>query len=482
MSSTERASPPTDGLLVDVRRVIDALPAMVGYWDKDMRNVVANRAYLDFYGVRPDAERRLTIQELLGPDLFNSVRPLIERALAGEPQEFERTLIDPTGKTRYTHAFYIPDVVDGEVRGFAVLVTDVTEPRMAEQARERAEARFKLAYNASPVPMALFDRRGLILGANPAMTQLLGYEEAELLGRLAEDMAAPAHREWERERIESLLNENPQSTSVELQLLHKDGSPIWVLASFAFKSDEDRDRRLGIVHVQDISARKRAEDELRLSQARLNEAEGIAQMGSWDWDIQSNRITWSEGLFRLYGINPEDFTGRFDPSQQRVYPDDREMVREALERALADRSVFAVEYRALRGDGRVRTMRSRAEVVVDEQGEPVRMIGVAQDITDAKLAQEALRTTSADLERRALELQKLALQAAPERRGEVQAPLTPRQLEILRLVAQGKTSAAIAEELVVTEGTVKWHVKQILAKTNSSSRAEAVARVLGTDV
>jgi PAS domain S-box-containing protein len=467
---------------VDVRRVIDALPAMVGYWDKDMRNVVANRAYLDFYGVRPDAERRLTIQELLGQELFDSVRHHIEAALAGEPQEFENKLIDPTGKTRHTHALYIPDVVDGEVRGFAVLVTDITPRLVAEQARERAEARFKLAYNASPVPMALFDRRGIILGANPAMSQLLGYEEPELIGRLAEDVAAPAHREWERERIESLLNESPESTSVELQLLHKDGSPIWVLASFAFKSDEDRERRLGIVHVQDISARKRTEDELRLSQARLNEAEGIAQMGSWEWEIQTNHVTWSEGLFRLYGIKPEDFTGRFDPSQRRVYPEDRALVRETIERTLAERSSFTLEYRALRADGRVRTIRSRGEVVVDEQGEPVRMVGVAQDITDARLAQEALRTTSADLERRALELQKLALQEAPERRAEVQAPLTPRQLEILRLIAQGKTSAAIAEELVVTEGTVKWHVKQILAKTNSSSRAEAVARVLGTDV
>lgn len=465
----------------DIGQIIDLLPAMIGYWDTELRNVLGNRAYLDFFGVRPDAKRRLTLQELLGPKLFARNRPHIEAALAGEPQLFNRTIVDPTGTPRYTQASYIPDIVDGEVEGFAVLVTDITARRLAEQARERAEARFRLAFSASPVPMCLFDTEGRVLETNAAMRDLLGYEEADLRGRPMEDMVSPPHRERERAQIVELLNEKPESSSSELQLVHKDGSPISVLVSLALTDGTGEDRPLGIAHVQDISARKRAEEELRVSQARLNEAEQIAQMGSWEWDIRANRITWSAGLFRLFGLDPQSFDPRYQESTERVFPEDRALVNQTIERTLAERSPFAMEYRALRADGRVRTMRSRGEVVVDDDGEPIRLIGVAQDITDAKLAEEALRTTSADLERRALELQKLALQTAPERRVEPRAPLTPRQLEILRMIAQGKTSAAIAQELVVTEGTVKWHVKQILAKTNASSRAEAVARVLGTD-
>ena len=126
----------------------------------------------------------------------------------------------------------------------------------------------------------------------------------------------------------------------------------------------------------------------------------------------------------------------------------------------------------------MRTLRSRGEVVVDDSGQPIRLVGIAQDITDAKLTQEALQSTSADLERRATELQQLALRTATEPQATPDAPLTPRQQEILRLIAQGLTNAAIAERLVITEGTVKWHVKQILAKTGSSNRAEAVVRFL----
>jgi PAS domain S-box-containing protein len=465
---------------LDVRRVIDALPAVIGYWDREMRNVVANRAYLDFFGVMPDADHPLTIEELIGPELFPTVRPYVERVLEGERQEFDRTLIDPEGNTRFTHASYIPDVVDGEVRGFSVLVSDITPRRLAERARRRAEARFKLAFSASPVPMVLFDSDGLVIEINAAMCELLGYDEIELCGRPMEAVVTPVHRERERARIVKLLSEQPESTSVELQLVHKDGSPIWVLVSLALAEGEHEEGRLGIAHVQNISARKRAEGELRLSRARLNEAEQMAQMGSWEVDLRNDRITWSAGLFRLFGLRPEQFDARLDRGMGRVYPDDRELVRETIARTVSERSSFAIEYRALRADGRVRTMRSRGEVIVDENGEPVRLIGVAHDITEAKLAQDGLRTSSIDLDQRELELQKVSLRDAPERQVELRAPLTPRQLEILRLIAQGKTSAEIAEELIIAEGTVKWHVKHILAKTASSSRAEAVARVLGT--
>jgi len=164
-----------------------------------------------------------------------------------------------------------------------------------------------------------------------------------------------------------------------------------------------------------------------------------------------------------------------------VYPDDRQRVRDTIQKAIAARASFTLEYRAVRADGRVRTLRSRAEIAVDEAGEPIRVVGIAQDITDAELAREALQSTSSELERRAAELQKLALASSAQLASERHAPLTPRQMEILRLVAKGLTSAQIAGRLFLTEATVKWHVKQILTKTASSNRAEAVARVLGAE-
>ena len=464
----------------DIGAILDALPAMVGYWDADLRNRVANRAYVEFFGLTPEQIRGRHASEVLGPELYALNRPHIERALAGEPQLFERTLIDQSGAPRHTQTSYIPDVVDGTVRGLFALVTDITARQVAEQARAAAETRFRLAFMHSPVGMGMMDNAGRLLQVNPALCKMLGYSEQELHGRTFADLVTPERQAEQRDQIARLFGGEPEPSSAEWPFLRKDGSAIWVILSLAPADGEVVGETLAIGHVQDISTRKQREDELRHSRERLAEAEHVAQLGSWEWDITNDRTTWSEGLFHVYGLTPDDRDPSFRGWMQRVYPDDRELVSRTIDQALAERSSFTLEYRAVRADGRVHTLRSRGEVIVDDSCKPIRVIGIAQDITDAKLAQEALQSTSADLERRASELQQLALRTATEPHPTPHAPLTPRQLEILRLIAQGLTNAAIAERLVLTESTVKWHVKQILAKTASANRTEAVARVLGT--
>ena len=101
----------------DIGAIMDALPAMVGYWDAGLRNRMANRAYVEFFGLTPEQIRGRHASEVLGPELYALNRPYIERALAGEPQLFERTLTDQSGAPRHTQESYIPDVVDGKVRG-----------------------------------------------------------------------------------------------------------------------------------------------------------------------------------------------------------------------------------------------------------------------------------------------------------------------------------------------------------------------------
>ena len=462
----------------DLGAILDALPAMVGYWDADLHNHFANRTYVEFLELTPEEIRGRHASQVLGPELYALNRRHIERALTGEPQLFERSIIDPSGAPRHLQEAYIPDLVDGKVCGLIALVTDITARQVAEQARLAAEARFRLAFVHSSVGMGMIDSTSRLLQVNPMLCTMLGYSEDELLGRTFADLVGPERQHKARDRIARLFSGEPEASSAEWQFRRKDGSPIWVILSLALADGEVVGETLAIGHVQDISARKRAEDELRYSRERLAEAERVAQMGSWEWDITNDQTTWSEGLFHIYGLNPDALDPSLAGWQARVYPDDRELINRTIERALAERSSFTLEHRAIRADGRVRTLRSRGDVVVDDSGQPIRLVGIAQDITDAKLAREALQNASADLERSATELQQLALRTATERQVTPHAPLTPRQQEILRLIAQGLTNPAIAERLVITEGTVKWHVKQILAKTGSSNRAEAVARFL----
>ncbi len=114
------------------RALLDQLPAMIGYWDRDLRNVFANRAYVDWLGQTPDRIRGRHVSEVLGPDLYARNRSRLEAALAGEHQEFEREITDPRGRNRHSQTAYLPDVDGSTVLGVMVLVTDVTE-RVAER-------------------------------------------------------------------------------------------------------------------------------------------------------------------------------------------------------------------------------------------------------------------------------------------------------------------------------------------------------------
>jgi PAS domain S-box-containing protein len=322
---------------------------MVGYWDKDLLNQLANAAYIEFFGISPEEMRGTHIRDLLGPDLFAKNLPHIEAALRGEQQLFDREIPTPSGEVRYTQASYIPDVVGGEVRGFFVLVTDITE-------------------------------------------------------------------------------------------------------------------------------RRRIEEEIAHSRARLADAERVARLGSWEWDIPANHLTCSDGLFAIYGIEPEEFDGAYDPGNTKwVHPDDRELVETEMRQAVETGTPVDFEYRIIRPDGRVRRLHSRAELIADPEGNALRLTGTAQDVTELHAAAEVLHQTASDLGRRAAELQR-----APGRgrSDDLVNSLTPRQLEILALVAEGLSNAEIASRLFLTESTVKWHVRKTLRALGVSNRAQAVAQFL----
>ena len=141
------------------------------------------------------------------------------------------------------------------------------------------------------------------------------------------------------------------------------------------------------IYFHDVSERKRNEEKLRHNERMLDEAQLVAHMGSWEWRIGSETIDWSRELFRIYGLEPAESAG-FQEFLSLIHPDDRDRVKAVIEGALASYQPFYLEERIVHPDGRIRTLYSRGEVLTDAEGQADRMIGVCQDITDRKRAEQ----------------------------------------------------------------------------------------------
>ncbi len=159
----------------------------------------------------------------------------------------------------------------------------------------------------------------------------------------------------------------------------------------------------------DVAMRQATEDTLRHTQIdldqrvrertaaladaniHLTEAQRLANLGSWRWDIVANQITWSEQLFEIYGLQPGEFKGTLQEFVGFIHPDDREQVRASIGAALNAGKEFSHEERIIRPDGRIRYLHSVGEVVRDEKGAAIRMLGICQDVTERKQAERALQ-------------------------------------------------------------------------------------------
>ena len=383
----------------DMRTVLDALPSMVGYWDRDMRNRFANHAYARWFGVEPSTMPGKHLRDLLGDSLFEMNRPRAEAALRGEPQTFERAVPRPDGSGYRQSLFhYLPDVIDGEVRGFYVLVHEVTE--IHEGRRKLADALREIAILLNTVRVhALFsqiDLQGHVIEINDRYCELSGYEREELLAKGFSLLNSGVHPpEFWAEMWRSLRD--GKAWRGQICNRAKDGSLFWLDSIFApiVGADGRVDRYIGIAN--DITASKNAAADLANERQRLDNILRGTNVGTWDWNVRTGETRFNERWAEMVGYSLADLAPiGSDFWMRNIHPDDLARSAEALKRHFdGELEQYECEIRMRHRDGHWIWVLDRGRVSSrTPDGQPEWMHGTYQDITERHAAYEALRAAT----------------------------------------------------------------------------------------
>lgn len=162
---------------------------------------------------------------------------------------------------------------------------------------------------------------------------------------------------------------------------------------------------------KEITERQKVEEDLKVSNAQLHIAQGIARIGHWEWNVPENKVTWSQELYKIYGVAP-DAELSYETYLDRIHKEDREFVNDRIQEAYATKVFPDFTHRIKTPDGAEKIIHSRGDVITNEAGEVAKMIGTGQDITDQQKAQQQMAERTNELENMNAELQKFAYVAS----------------------------------------------------------------------
>ena len=244
----------------------------------------------------------------------------------------------------------------------------------------------------------VFDLDGTTAYVNARMASMLGYTVEEMASISLLEVLDDEGRDQGAAFLARQREAGGTTESAECLLLRRDGEPVWTVISHSPWQDQSG-RYLGLIaFVNDITERRRLSDELRRREEQLAEAQRVAHLGSWEWDIEADELQWSDEMYRIFQLAPGGFDGTIEGYLALVHPDDRAMTAAMVSACLEGLPGFEFDQRIGGGPGqKVVWVRASGEVLRDDTGRPLLMRGTALNITAYKEAEselEAARDTA----------------------------------------------------------------------------------------
>lgn len=305
--------------------------------------------------------------------------------------EHDFRILRPDGEVRHIRGQSVRQKdAAGQVISSYGIYQDISHFRDMQNALLESEARFRSVFETSGSGIAISDDRGEIRYINKAFADLLGVTVQELIGQKftalspdGEEDPVVAYADDMRRGVEKNLN-------IEKQYRHRSGHTVWVRLNVTVADGLGLGERMFIGVAQDITERKEAERRLTESRQLLEEAQRLGNIGHWTWAPNVDEVEWSNQMYRILGLDPEQPQLHVTPFIDYVHPDDRARVDEAISHVTVHGTSLALEYRLVQVDGKVRHVIGRAERDTLPSGSH-RLIGTVQDLTDRKRSEAVLQ-------------------------------------------------------------------------------------------
>ncbi len=330
-------------------------------------------------------------------------KALYERILRGEPTEREHLeMVSPKGGIQhYEMTYYLITDENGDGAGIAMFIRDITDLFESQKKLREKQAEMEKFMNAMPMGVFVMNKDGAPYFANETAKEILGKgimpeKNASELGEIYQAYKAGTEEIYPVSQmpiIRALSGEGAEVTDMEIRkgeqrvLLEVKSTPIY---------NESGQLEYAIAAFKDVTARKQDEQKLRESALRLLEAQRVARIGDYDFNLATGELKWSDEEYNVFGID-KSITPNFDVFVNAIHPDDRARVISEFQAALGNPTVnrIKLQFRVVHSNGEIRYTHGEVVIVRNEQGAPIRCYGTNQDITDQKIAEEKLRESQA---------------------------------------------------------------------------------------
>jgi len=269
---------------------------------------------------------------------------------------------------------------------------DVTERMQAQQTLEELNRDFVTLLESSSDFIYLKDKDSRIRFCSQSMAVITGHASwRDMVGKHDLEIFPPETAKIYRDEELPVFRDGIPLLNKTDPYIDAEGKHCWVNTNKWPVFDTDGKTVVGLFGIsRDITDRIRAEEQVRSSMEKLNEAQRIAQVGNWELDLIGGQLFWSDEIFNLFEIDKARFGASYEAFLNAIHPEDRDKVNLAYTRSLETREAYEIMHRLLMADGRIKWVNERCETIYDEKGKALRSVGTVQDITGRKLAEAAL--------------------------------------------------------------------------------------------